>query len=170
MNNFANPKLVILSEVKRGTSFDLKKKIYTCGRNDDSDIVLNDTSISTNHCEFMKSDDNYIVRDLGSTNGTKVNNLLIKEYVLKDNDIIQIGSIELLFDSKKDKATSNSKKTGIILTENEEKKSIQEMSNFSPFAKAGNKKNKLSQSTTKIIIISAGVVIAGLLTWFFVLT
>ena len=72
----------------------------TIGRLPDCSIPLADTNISRKHCEVRQSSKGYVVADLGSTNGTKVNGLRIQgEHALDDGDIISVGSTHLRFEA-----------------------------------------------------------------------
>ena len=87
------PKLIVLSEKMRGKSFELIKDIHTAGRSDERDICIKDPTISSHHCDFIKTESTYILRDNESTNGTRVNNVQVtdEDYELKNSDIIQLG-------------------------------------------------------------------------------
>lgn len=70
------------------------------GRLPDCTIPLADTNISRKHCEVRPSSKGYVVVDLGSTNGTKVNGLRIQgEHALEDGDIVSVGSTHLRFEA-----------------------------------------------------------------------
>ena len=82
------PKLIILSEQLRGRTFELTKDLHTVGRVDERDICIKDPTISTYHCAFIRDGNTYILKDQGSTNGTRVNNVPITEQVLQNSFII----------------------------------------------------------------------------------
>ncbi|MCM8529955.1 MAG: FHA domain-containing protein [Lentisphaeraceae bacterium] len=103
----AIPRIIILSEIMRGKTYELTKDLYTIGRTDDKDVVIPDGTISTLHCELIKDDDTYIALDKNSTNGTRINGIKITEQKLCNSDILQVGGIEILFDSE-DKANTTS--------------------------------------------------------------
>ena len=173
MNNIKYPKLKIISEQNRGTVFDLKKKRYTCGRNNSNDIVFSDASISSNHCELLKDKDSYIVRDIESANGTSVNDVLIDEKVLKNNDIITIGGVKLLFDAEISEGVIEGKEVGRIrsginpdLFDNETP-FVNEMKNISPFAGNRKSKSKMPQIVIMTIIVLLALTVIGLLIWLF---
>lgn len=66
------------------------------GRRDTNDWSIQDESVSGTHCEIEKDDSGFILRDLGSTNGTKVNNEEIKERRIFRNDILLIGEVPVM--------------------------------------------------------------------------
>ena len=61
------------------------------GRNDDCGLQLEEDEVSRRHCEVTCSRNRYAIRDLGSTNGTYVNDVLIGEREIRDGDQVQIG-------------------------------------------------------------------------------
>lgn len=78
-------------ELKFG--LDLEK--ITVGRADGNDIVIDDISVSSGHAELLRqSNGNFLVTDLDSTNGTRVNNEVIREAYLEDGDAVRFGNIE----------------------------------------------------------------------------
>lgn len=75
----------------------LKKDTYVIGRSEECDIPIDDRSASRKHAEIGKKGSEFIIRDLGSSNGTKVNGEVIKEKTLHHGDEIVIGSIIFRF-------------------------------------------------------------------------
>jgi hypothetical protein len=67
------------------------------GRLPSCSIVLNDPNTSREHAEVAPSGDSYLIADLGSTNGTRVNGVPVQRHVLGDGDEITIGSSTLRF-------------------------------------------------------------------------
>ena len=114
------PKLIVLSEKLRGKTFELTKDVQSAGRTEDKDICIKDPTISSHHCDFVKTEKSYILRDNQSTNGTRVNNVPITEQELKNSDILQLGGVEILYDCDDDTATSVTRtQTGIDLDSTE---------------------------------------------------
>jgi DNA-binding NtrC family response regulator len=73
-------------------------RVTRIGRDADNDIVLSDSRCSRHHCELSYRDQHWIVRDLGSRNGTAVNDELIAtEQPLIDGDQLQVGPHRLVF-------------------------------------------------------------------------
>jgi transcriptional regulator with GAF, ATPase, and Fis domain len=91
------PRLVAINGSKKGTTFPLTVKETTIGRESLSVVPLNHASVSRRHCVIERDDDNFKIRDLGSSNGTFVNGQPIQEKVLSHADQLRIGSIALLF-------------------------------------------------------------------------
>jgi adenylate cyclase len=85
----------------------LNKDTITVGKLPGSDIRIEDSSISRNHCKFLKTDNGFRIIDLKSTNGTYVNGKSIDEYDLKIGDNITIGRTLLKFLTLEEKEEYN---------------------------------------------------------------
>ena len=163
------PKLIILSEQLRGQRFELTEDLYTCGRVADRDIHINDPTISTHHCDFIKQDDTYKIVDRNSTNGTRVNNIPVTEQVLQNTDILQVGGIEILYDcDDKSMTTVLKTQTGINLHGADVGvTTVKKMDNVSPFAKAEGKGGNMQKLMVGfvVILVLAVVILIGVLIW-----
>ena len=82
----------------KGNVFQLKEGRTTIGRNAASILCLNDSSVSANHGELLITGSRITLRDLGSSNGTRVNGKTIKEIELREGDEIFFGSVGLRFE------------------------------------------------------------------------
>ena len=71
------------------------------GRSEDNDIVLYDIFVSRYHAKIRSEEGKFILDDLDSTHGTMVNNKKIKNFVLTDKDIIQVGKTILIYEENK---------------------------------------------------------------------
>ena len=89
--------LVVLRGPNTGARFLLDSDQVSAGRHPDSDIFLDDVTVSRKHATFRREGDNFLVRDVGSLNGTYVNRTRIDEVVLKTGDEVQIGKFRLVF-------------------------------------------------------------------------
>ena len=69
------------------------------GRQNDCTIVLGDPNVSRNHAEVRPSGDGFVVADLGSTNGTKVNGVRVAEQQLRDGDEVTFGNTVMHFEA-----------------------------------------------------------------------
>lgn len=87
--------LIVMDGQLKGQKTALDVGLTRIGRRDSNDCVLQDESVSGTHCEIEKDDSGFILRDLGSTNGTKVNNEEIKEQRIFRNDVIMVGDVTL---------------------------------------------------------------------------
>jgi pSer/pThr/pTyr-binding forkhead associated (FHA) protein len=80
-----------------GSRFLLDTDVVTAGRHPDSEIFLDDVTVSRRHAEFRRGPDGFSVRDVGSLNGTYVNRDRIDAVVLQGGDEVQIGKFRLVF-------------------------------------------------------------------------
>jgi pSer/pThr/pTyr-binding forkhead associated (FHA) protein len=80
-----------------GSTFLLDGSTTTVGRNTDSDVFLDDVTVSRKHAEFRRQDDGFYVHDLGSLNGTYVNRERVDVTKLTSHDEVQIGKFKLIF-------------------------------------------------------------------------
>ncbi len=89
--------LVVARGYDEGVRFVLKRDVTTAGRHPDSDVFLDDITVSRRHAEFVTRTQTTSVRDVGSLNGTYVNRERIEEAVLTSGDEVQIGKFKLLY-------------------------------------------------------------------------
>ena len=89
--------LVVKRGPNAGSRFLLDQPTTTAGRHPDSDIFLDDVTVSRRHAEFRKNDDQFEVVDVGSLNGTYVNREPKNSSELSNGDEIQIGKVRLVF-------------------------------------------------------------------------
>jgi hypothetical protein len=81
-----------------GSRFLLDAPRTTAGRHPDSDIFLDDVTVSRRHAELTRDDSgHYTVRDVGSLNGTYLNRKRVEEAELAEGDELQIGMFKLVF-------------------------------------------------------------------------
>jgi pSer/pThr/pTyr-binding forkhead associated (FHA) protein len=92
------PTLVIRAGGGRaGESFALESARLTVGRRPDSDVFLDDVTVSRDHAVIVRRGDDYYLDDCGSLNGTYVNRQRIESEKLSDGDELQIGKYKLAF-------------------------------------------------------------------------
>jgi pSer/pThr/pTyr-binding forkhead associated (FHA) protein len=89
--------LVVQRGPGAGSRFLLDKDVTTAGRHADSEVFLDDVTVSRRHATFTREGDTFTVADAGSLNGTYVNRDRIDHVVLKDTDEVQIGKYRLVF-------------------------------------------------------------------------
>jgi hypothetical protein len=82
-----------------GDRFTLTESIITVGRHPDSNLVLADPNVSRNHAEIRPQGDRYVVVDLGSTNGTRINGVRVDNQTLQDGDEISFGNTRMRFEA-----------------------------------------------------------------------
>jgi hypothetical protein len=78
--------------------WELAEAVSIIGRSRRCDVVLTDPNVSRQHAEIRRQDDGFEIRDLGSTNGIRVNRRDCKQAVLQDGDRIELGTAELRFE------------------------------------------------------------------------
>jgi len=84
---------------KEEQKYVLDKPSFTVGREPTCEIAIDNLGISRQHCKLINRGDAFVVRDLGSANGTFVNGKKIVEHFLNDGDEIFIGKYILRFSS-----------------------------------------------------------------------
>ncbi len=89
--------LVVRAGPNAGSTFAVDKDVITAGRHPDSDIFLDDVTVSRRHAEVVRDGGRLRVRDVGSLNGTYLNRERIEESDLDDGDIVQVGKFKLVF-------------------------------------------------------------------------
>jgi pSer/pThr/pTyr-binding forkhead associated (FHA) protein len=89
--------LIVRRGPSAGTKFTFDTDVVTVGRHQQSDVFLNDITVSRRHAELRKEDKRYAVTDLGSLNGTYVNRARVDSSVLASGDELQVGKFRLLF-------------------------------------------------------------------------
>lgn len=94
------PRLIVQSQEFSGKVFELSGPSLTVGRLPDNALSIDHNSVSGHHAEMILEEKDYKVKDLDSTNGTRVNGERIAEQKLRRNDIVRFGNIELLYDSE----------------------------------------------------------------------
>jgi pSer/pThr/pTyr-binding forkhead associated (FHA) protein len=92
--------LIGMSADVKGKNFSLDDGELTIGRSADNTIPLNNPTVSGHHCKVAREGDRFMLRDLGSTNGTRVNAREVKETALRPKDLVQVGNVDFLFNSE----------------------------------------------------------------------
>lgn len=89
--------LIVRSGSQAGETFVLSSTVTRLGRHPDSEIMLDDITVSRRHADVERTDSGYIARDSGSLNGTYVNHERIDEAPLRQGDELQVGKFRLVF-------------------------------------------------------------------------
>jgi pSer/pThr/pTyr-binding forkhead associated (FHA) protein len=89
--------LVVRHGPNAGARFLLDHDVTTTGRQPDSDIILDDITVSRHHAEFRRQEETFSVVDLGSLNGTYVNQQRVDQAPLRSGDEVQVGKFRLTF-------------------------------------------------------------------------
>ena len=89
--------LVVRRGPNAGSRFVLDVDLITAGRHPESDIFLDDVTVSRRHAQFVRAEGGYEVKDVGSLNGTYVNRQRIEAALLVGGDEVQIGKYRLVY-------------------------------------------------------------------------
>jgi pSer/pThr/pTyr-binding forkhead associated (FHA) protein len=89
--------LVVKRGPNAGSRFLLDRATTSAGRHPESDIFLDDVTVSRRHAEFRRDVGEFVVVDVGSLNGTYVNREPVDTAVLANGDEVQIGKFRLVF-------------------------------------------------------------------------
>ena len=87
---------VVLSGASKGTS-KVVGGHFRIGTASDNDLVLSDDTVSRHHCEIIRAPDGLHVRDLESTNGTKIDGTRIREAMVQAGNVLKVGGVEIAF-------------------------------------------------------------------------
>ena len=87
--------LVVLNGQQRGVERVIDADLFRIGKSPDNDLVLSDDTVSRSHCEILRDQRGFLVRDLGSTNGTLLEGAEIREAYLSPGSTLSVGKVEL---------------------------------------------------------------------------
>ncbi len=91
------PRLTVIKGTDEGKLFELTADIVTVGRDATNKLRLHDTEVSRRHAEFARTPDGYRLRDLGSVNGSFVNDQAVRDVLLRPGDQVHIGQTVLVY-------------------------------------------------------------------------
>ena len=94
------PRLLVIKGADEGKQFELTDPVMTVGRDASSRIRLHDTEVSRRHAEFRLTGNRVQLVDIGSANGSFVNNVKVKEATLHAGDQIVIGQTTLVYSQR----------------------------------------------------------------------
>jgi pSer/pThr/pTyr-binding forkhead associated (FHA) protein len=94
--------LIVRAGAQAGARFTLDEPVTRLGRHPDSEISLDDITVSRRHAEIEQTPEGYVVTDAGSLNGTYVNQERIDKMLLRHGDELQIGKFRLVFFERPD--------------------------------------------------------------------
>ncbi len=84
---------VRLVPLEGGSPIEITKDLVVVGRKEDCDIQIDHKSVSKQHCVIVKTDGLLLIRDMGSTNGTRVNGQRVRRAALLPNDQLSIATL-----------------------------------------------------------------------------
>lgn len=117
-------KLIVVNRDSEATEFRLKDRITTIGRSSDNHLVLPGTHVSRNHVTIERTQKGFVITDLGSKNGTFLNNKAVKSSILTIGDKLKIGE-NFLFVDHADSNRENAMDYLLEKLEDSEKKFLQ---------------------------------------------
>ena len=118
------PEILVKFEDKVIEKFITEKKRITIGRTPDNDIVLDNRGVSRRHAQIEFGDNQAVIIDNESLNGTFVNARRVSEEVLKDNDTITIGKYALLFRPASERASSPFEMDGTMVLQTKKQRDL----------------------------------------------
>jgi pSer/pThr/pTyr-binding forkhead associated (FHA) protein len=98
----ASVKLKAIEGPDKGLEFQIDQPEVVLGRGEDCDVLLTDLQASRTHAKILQDGDDYFLCDLGSTNGTFLNGVKIRERLLVNGDRIRIGNNIFLLEVTED--------------------------------------------------------------------
>jgi pSer/pThr/pTyr-binding forkhead associated (FHA) protein len=130
------PRLVI-----SGTAHELVGDLITVGRGTDNTIVINDPSVSTHHAQLQRAGETYRLKDLDSTNGTRLNGIPAVETALRFDDRIRFGAAEARYESDTSGSQPLPQPEKITVSPAEFSAAPADFTNASPFARRKDQKD-----------------------------
>jgi pSer/pThr/pTyr-binding forkhead associated (FHA) protein len=118
------PEILVKFEDKIIEKFITEKKRITIGRTPDNDIVLDNRGVSRRHAQIEFGDNQAVIIDNESLNGTFVNSRRVSEEVLKENDAITIGKYSLVFHPATEKAGSPFEMDGTMVLQTKKQRDM----------------------------------------------
>jgi pSer/pThr/pTyr-binding forkhead associated (FHA) protein len=92
------PKLIVTTESQGKITYEVTEQLVTVGRAPENTIIIEHSSVSGRHAQLERSGETYRLKDLESTNGTRVNGVPITETVLRFDDRVRFGAVEARFE------------------------------------------------------------------------
>ena len=92
------PKLILTTETQGKVAYEFTEDLVTIGRAPDNMIVIDDPSVSSRHAQLELIGEIYRIKDLGSTNGTRVNGTPITESNVRFDDRLRFGGVDVRFE------------------------------------------------------------------------
>jgi pSer/pThr/pTyr-binding forkhead associated (FHA) protein len=84
--------------------YPLNRPVVNIGRQLDNHLVLDDALVSRRHAQLRARDGQYLLTDLGSKHGLRVNNAAVREWVLQPGDVFRLGNTELIYGDEREES------------------------------------------------------------------
>jgi pSer/pThr/pTyr-binding forkhead associated (FHA) protein len=147
--------LIGMSEEVKGQVFKVEGDQLTLGRSKSSDVTLDNPTVSGSHCCITRDDTRFVLRDLGSTNGTRHNSREVAEAQLSPKDLIQVGSVEFMFDAEPgEQITAATSQTATVQVASGPVTAPQSFASISPY---GARKTRETKGPWFFLIIVVGL-------------
>lgn len=101
--------LVVQRGPNAGSRYLLDQDLTRLGRHPEADILLDDITVSRKHAEVVRGAGGYVVRDVGSLNGTYLNRQRVDQAPLTNGDEVQIGKFRLVFYGSAERAEGDNR-------------------------------------------------------------
>jgi pSer/pThr/pTyr-binding forkhead associated (FHA) protein len=152
------PKLIVTLPDGSSVTHELSEDTTTVGRTADNVIQIEDASVSSHHAEFLAFGENHALKDLDSTNGTRVNDKPFTEGPVRDGDHIRFGQIECRYVTEnRDNAQPLPEQATVAVEVAESSSRPEDFANASPFKTKSKKKDPVS---TAILVFTGVAVLA----------
>ena len=149
------PKLKISLPDGITSAHDLTEDTITLGRVADNAIQIDDASVSSHHAELTRDGEDYLLKDLDSTNGTRLNGEAHSEGKLKDGDQITFGNIETIYESENPAdAQPMPEEAAVAIKPASQSVKPSNFSNASPFQSKKKKKDPAAVAIIALAVIS----------------
>src|SRR4030067_1868781 len=142
------PEIIVKFEDKVIEKFITEKKRITIGRTPDNDIVLDNRGVSRRHAQIEFSENQAVIIDNESLNGTFVNSRRVSEEILKDSDTINIGKYSLVFHSAIERGGSPFEMEGTLVLQTKKQREL--------LAKDRRDRELTSKSGSSLLLSEAG--------------
>jgi pSer/pThr/pTyr-binding forkhead associated (FHA) protein len=153
------PKLIVSLPDSGDTSYDLTEEVVTVGRVPDSVLQIEDISVSSRHAQLTVGEGgDYVLRDIGSTNGTALNGRDIapdEDHKLQDGDKVRFGKIETSYVSENPaeaRPLPEAEEVTAIVAETSKRPA--DFANASPFQKKKKKKDPVGLALILLAVVA----------------
>lgn len=104
---------VVVGTGMAGTNYPISSRGLSIGRSEDRDVVIPDPAASRHHAQISAQGADYVLRDMGSSNGIYVNGVRVRECTLADGDVLRIGNTEMRFSRTEAGAPAAAERTAV---------------------------------------------------------
>ncbi len=152
------PRLIVKLPDGTDSNHDLTEELVTIGRVSDNVIQIDDVSVSSHHAEITYAGGQHVLKDLESTNGTRVNDHAFTEGPIHDGDRIRFGKIDALYASEDpEHARPLPEQQAVAAAVGESSARPEDFANASPFKTKTKKKDPIG---TGILVFTGASVVA----------